>query len=797
MTESAPLPSDGSGESRLAEAQRALARGWSLIRVRGKVPVDEAWQNGAPAPEQDMTAWVSAGFNLGLRTGKSSGVVVIDDDSEDGSASAAMDLPPTVTVITGSGKRHLYFRAPDFPVSNSVKSLAEGIDVRGDGGQVVFVGSIHPDTGQPYTWADGLSPDEVELASLPEHILERLRPIPPRKTPKKPRATQNDVRQERLRQYVEAAIDSEVDAVANSVEGTRNDTLNRAAFSLGQLVGADALDRERAANALLTAAIAAGLSEREAEATIRSGLDAGEGDPRDLDALHRERASNAPPEDDPRPRILLVRGWLHVGVSRAEHVLLGHKPPIIYQRGTTLVRVAALPSATYGQAILPQPFIVEVTANALIDKLTQLIRWERDTKEGTKVIDCPERVATILLSRAGSWTLPALTGVIDCPTLRSDGGILATEGYDPQSGLYLTLCSTTFPPIPERPSRAAAVEARDRILDLLKGFPFLTDADKSVAVCAILTSLIRPSLRTAPLFAFRAAKMGSGKSLLADVVSMIAAGRPAAVMSQGADENEDKKRFLPILAEGDPVAVIDNIERPFGSAALCSILTQPTWRDRVLGKSQTLSLPTTNTTWIATGNNIQFVGDITTRTLVCDLDPQCERPEEREFEVNLHEHIPAHRGELVAAGLTILRAYVVAGRPRMNLTVFGRFEEWSEWVRSAVVWAGLADPCDTRRRVEESDPVRDELGGLLAALHDHFSTSGFKVADALAVAEPGGPLHDALQPILATGRPGQAPAQRVGGYFRSVERRIEGGLRLRRDGKTGGSARWRIEHVAA
>jgi hypothetical protein len=181
-------------------------------------------------------------------------------------------------------------------------------------------------------------------------------------------------------------------------------------------------------------------------------------------------------------------------------------------------------------------------------------------------------------------------------------------------------------------------------------------------MAAILTALIRPSLRTSPMFAFRAAKMGSGKSLLADIVSLIAAGRQAAVMSQGADENEDKKRMLPILAEGDPVAVIDNIERPFGSAALCSILTQTTWRDRVLGKSQTLSLPTANTTWIATGNNIVFEGDITTRTLVCDLDPRCERPEERKFEVNLHRYIPEHRLDLVVAGLTVLRAYH-CGRP--------------------------------------------------------------------------------------------------------------------------------------
>jgi hypothetical protein len=330
---------------------------------------------------------------------------------------------------------------------------------------------------------------------------------------------------------------------------------------------------------------------------------------------------------------------------------------------------------------------------------------------------------------------------------------------------------------------------------LVKDFPFLADADRSVAISAILTALIRPSLRTSPLHAFRAAKMGSGKSLLADVVALIVTGRPASVMSQGPDENEDKKRMLPILSEGDPVAVIDNIERPFGSAALCSILTQPSWRDRVLGKSQTLSVPTTNTTWLATGNNIIFTGDITTRVVVCDLDPRCERPEERKFDINLNEYIPQHRQELVVAGLTVLRAYHVAGRPDMQLPVFGRFEEWSNWVRSALVWLGLSDPCETRSRLEDADPVRAELTGLLAALHGQFAESQFQVADVLDAIDNNRALHEAVTPILATAAQGQSRGQCLGHWFQRVQRRPEGGLRLVRLATRGGAAVWGLERV--
>ncbi len=441
--------------------------------------------------------------------------------------------------------------------------------------------------------------------------------------------------------------------------------------------------------------------------------------------------------------------------------------------------------------------IQEVTSNYLIDKLTDLIAWKRlDRKTGELYpVDCPERIALTLLSRSGAWNVPPLIGVIDCPTLRSDGGVLAIEGYDRSSGLYVALGGQKWPEVPDQPTQEDARIALQKLLWLLKDFPFLEPADRSVALAAILTALIRPSLRTAPLFAFRAAKMGSGKSLLADVVSLISTGRAAAVMSQGADENEDKKRMLPILSEGDPVAVIDNIERPFGSAALCSILTQSTWRDRVLGASRTMTLPTTNTTWIATGNNIIFDGDITTRVVVCDLDPRCERPEERKFDLNLHRFIPQHREELAIAGLTILRAYHVAGRPDMDLSVFGRFEDWSDWIRSALVWMGEADPCDTRRRVEETDPVRSELTSLLVTLHARFGDREFRVADVLADLSLDPSLSEAVTPIVAAAKPGQGHAQCLGLFFLRVHRRPEAGRRLVRCSTRGGSGMWRVENV--
>ena len=95
--------------------------------------------------------------------------------------------------------------------------------------------------------------------------------------------------------------------------------------------------------------------------------------------------------------------------------------------------------------------------------------------------------------------------------------------------------------------------------------------------------------------------------------------------------------------------------------------------------------------WIATGNNLVVAGDLTTRIVPCNLDPQVERPEEREFQRNLYDWIPANRPALIQAGLTVLRAYIVAGKPKQPIKNFARFEDWSRLVRSALVWLGSVD----------------------------------------------------------------------------------------------------------
>lgn len=807
MSDARPQPSDPNDELRIKEALKARERGWLVTPTRGKSPYRKGWASEPPPDEATVRRWASAG-NYAIRTGE---IVVIDDDTNDGSAEQVLSLLPTVTVITGAGRKHHYFRRPATArIKNSTSKLAPNVDVRAEGGAAVGVGSRHPETGNIYAWAPGRSPDEIEMAELPAEIVAALEI---RKTPKADRLAPGGELHERLCRYARKACERNAEMIARAPEGKRNEMLNRAAFVVGRFVGACILDRGYAEDALRTAGGVAGLEEREIEATIRSGLDAGIADPHDLKTLDRKASRQAEdgadipagPRDDARKRpiIIVEGGCLPEIVDASEQALLKDGGAQLYQREGQLVRMTRAQSCLLDDGIRRSEGalnLILVEGAYLVERLTKAASYQKfDGRSKQYVpIDCPERVAATYLARRGYWCVPALRAVIEAPTLRPDGSILQAPGYDTATHLFFDSGGVEFAPVPENPSRDDAIAALAKIHELIQGFPFLEGPDRSVALAAIVTGIIRRNIRTAPLFAFRAPKMGSGKSLLADVVSMMATGRPAPAMPQGKDEDEDRKRMLALLLEGDPVSLIDNIERPFASSALCSILTQTTFKDRILGRTGTATVPTC-TTWLATGNNLIIAGDLTTRTLVCDLDAKVERPEEREFAVNLYEHIPANRTTLVPAVLTLLRAYHVAGRPKQKLSVFGRFEAWSNLVRSTLVWCGEADPNLTRQRIEIVDPVRQQIQSVLMGWSLVLGDTVVTAADAIEIASKAkvesAPLfREALVAALG-GTDADLTSIKLGNWLSKHERRPEAGLRVNRMGHRQGVALWAVSRV--
>lgn len=264
---------------------------------------------------------------------------------------------------------------------------------------------------------------------------------------------------------------------------------------------------------------------------------------------------NAPPEDGcferdntnggtapgVKPTIVVMPGDLPQVVDAAEGALI-EADLGLYRRGTTLVRPAmATIKISDGRETKAQ-CVTPLSAYALAEAFTRAASWLRPKKGQLIPTDCPLKVAKTYLDRVGDWTLPVLSGVISAPMMREDGSLLDQPGYDERTGLLFDPQGCEFLPVAEKPAREDAWQALAVVKDLLRGFPFVSDADRSVAVSAILTAVVRRSLASAPLHGFTAPVAGSGKSMLVDIASIIATGHEAAAIEEG-DEDELPKRL--------------------------------------------------------------------------------------------------------------------------------------------------------------------------------------------------------------------------------------------------------------
>mgnify|MGYP002620685753 CR=1 FL=1 len=211
---------------------------------------------------------------------------------------------------------------------------------------------------------------------------------------------------------------------------------------------------------------------------------------------------------------------------------------------------------------------------------------------------------------------------------------------------------------------------------------------------------------------------------------------------------ENEKRLVSILRTGDPVVLIDNVSADLEGDFLCAMLTNETVQSRVLGQSERVRL-STRVLVLATGNNIRLRGDMARRAVVCRLDAKMMNPDERVFDFDAVQEVREARPQLVADALTVVRAYIAAGRPA-TLPPFGSFEDW-DLVRGALVWLGHADPADTRLAVKDDNPLVEEKAELFRALLTHVGVGcPFTLGD-IGRANGHEPLRSAIGHLLDRG----------------------------------------------
>jgi hypothetical protein len=189
----------------------ALARhGFRVLPIRpgGKHPPMAAWQDAASADEKTIRSWWNGIYRthgVGIATGHLADgtpffVLDVDDRAEFSGSDTLHDLehthgtlPDTIRSITGSGSSHQFLTVPNgrqTPRNDQSGKAGLGLDIRGEGGQVVVAPTVHPN-GQLYSWEEGHAPGRIPMAEAPAWLLDLLEPEPVKATTP-PKATTFD-----------------------------------------------------------------------------------------------------------------------------------------------------------------------------------------------------------------------------------------------------------------------------------------------------------------------------------------------------------------------------------------------------------------------------------------------------------------------------------------------------------------------------------------------------------------------------------------------------------------------------
>ncbi len=409
-------------------------------------------------------------------------------------------------------------------------------------------------------------------------------------------------------------------------------------------------------------------------------------DPDEVNAVVRSIAGY---HRDGLPRVQ-ISGDLADMSSQVLEILADQGEPFrLYQRAGMFVRISTDDSA--------RPFIQNLSLDALRGVIARMMIFERIERDGDgniiniQTVHPPVPVVKDVMALP-DWPVPTLLGISESPIFGADGSLNTAPGYHRGSRVYFHSRRTLdIPQIPAKPTKKQVWKARKFLTDELLGdFPFANDSDRTHAICAMILPLVREMVAgNTPLHLIEAPTAGTGKSLLADAITIPATGRSATIMTEAHNEEEWRKRITSALTDAPTFLMLDNIRRNLDSAALAAVLTTQTWSDRILGRTEMVRLPV-KCVWLASGNNPMLTTEIARRTVRIRLESTESRPWERTGfkHENLREWAMNNRAKLLWCLLTIVRSWLANGRPKGSKTL-GNFERWAEIIGGIVENAGF------------------------------------------------------------------------------------------------------------
>jgi putative DNA primase/helicase len=509
-----------------------------------------------------------------------------------------------------------------------------------------------------------------------------------------------------------------------------------------------------------------------------------------------QAAETTPAGDDagnvraPRRRAIVTTNMdLAIGTKAALAALAeANDPPRMFLLGDAPVRLEH-------QAGHCRVITRELTEARLIHELALAVRWLKCTAGGGKRPALPSVAVAKNILASPTLPLPLLERVVDIPVFGRNSILCEKPGYYPASRIYYQPApSLRIPSITPRPSAACIKSAKDLLCrELLGDFPFVGESGIAHALACMLQPFVRELIDgPTPLHLIEKPAAGTGGTLLAGLLMLPAAGSGLPAMTLGQEEGEARKRITAVLAETPTAVLFDNISK-IDSEALSAALTAPRWRDRQLGTSRIIEVPV-RCVWLATANNPAVSFEISRRSIRIRLDARIEKPWTRQAfrHSNISGWAIEHRGDLVAAALTLVYGWMNDGRRPGSNRRLGSFESWSGVMGGILESAGvngfLAD--HDAFRSDSPDHESQSWVELLERWWQSYGSEPVGVQDIWGLAAVG------AESVIDLGF-GSERSQRtkLGLLLARMRDRVLADYRISAAGRVQGAQRWRLSRI--
>jgi hypothetical protein len=477
-------------------------------------------------------------------------------------------------------------------------------------------------------------------------------------------------------------------------------------------------------------------------------------------------------------------------LERISHAALkilvaANDPPFIFRHADCVSRIQQSDSGS----MLIRP-LSEASLRGILAR--KIHRYAKSKKKTISELP-PKHVVQDILANP-SPPFPLVTRVVGAPIFAKDGTLATKRGYSAEAKVYYDPGDAfDVGPVPKKPEPEDTAFAQEQIRDIFFDFPFTSEAELAHAVGLIVQPFARELIDgPTPLYLIEKPSPGTGAGLFSDVVTSTFLGRPAAVISEGRDEDEWRKRITSKLIQDNNIVLIDNVRRRLESSALSSALTCMDWEDRILGKTGMVRVPV-RATWIATGNNPSLSNEIARRTIRIRLDSKLDGPWLRDGfrHPNLREYVAKERSKLAWCALVLIQDWIAKDRPAFSGKPLGSFEAWSNVIGGIVETAGFtAFLTNLEALYEESDAEGAALRAFVALWWEKYGTDEVGVSELYSFVNPAD--GEPLDIDLGNGKTERSQKTRLGLLLKQNRDRQFDGKRLVRVGAQQGATKWRL-----